>query len=40
MLSVKNLTYTVRYKTLIQNISLEVKDGEFVGIIGPNGSGK
>ena len=34
MLNVKNLTYKVRHKTLIQDISLDVNDGEFVGVIG------
>ena len=40
MLYVKNLTYKVRHKTLIHDITMEVNDKELIGIIGPNGSGK
>ncbi len=43
--SVKNLTYkysigTPFEKTAVDNVSLEIKKGEFVGIIGHTGSGK
>ena len=41
MILVKNLNY--QYKTSdfgLQNINLKINDGEFVCIIGKNGSGK
>lgn len=41
MITIKNLNY--KYKTSnfgLENINLEIKDNEFVCIIGKNGSGK
>ncbi len=40
MLKIDNLTFSYQNKNLIENISFNVEKGEFVGIIGPNGSGK
>ena len=40
MLQVKNLSYKVGRKTILQDFSLTVKTGELVVITGPNGSGK
>lgn len=39
-LEIKDLSFSLRGKEILQDISLAVKRGEFVGIIGPNGSGK
>ncbi|SDP71011.1 iron complex transport system ATP-binding protein [Selenomonas ruminantium] len=39
-LEVKNLSFSLGKRAILQDISLSVKRGEFVGIIGPNGSGK
>lgn len=41
MITIKNLNY--KYKTSdfgLEDINLEIKDGEFICIIGKNGSGK
>ena len=39
-LEVENLTYSYGEKEAADQVSLKVDRGEFVGIIGPNGSGK
>jgi len=40
MLEIKNLSYEIEKKNLIENITFDVEKGKFVGIVGPNGSGK
>jgi iron complex transport system ATP-binding protein len=40
MLRISDLTCGYGTKIVLNNISLEIKKGEFTGIIGPNGSGK
>jgi Fe-S cluster assembly ATP-binding protein len=40
MLKIKNLTITKEDKTILDNISLELKPGEIYAISGQNGSGK
>ena len=40
IISIRNLTYRVGNKTLVDNISFEVHVGEYLTIIGPNGAGK
>lgn len=39
-LEVKNLTKVYRKKTVLNNVSFTVKDGEFLSILGPSGCGK
>lgn len=40
MITVENLSCGYRKEIVLKDISFEVKTGEFVGLIGPNGSGK
>lgn len=40
MLKVSNICFSVSDKQILKDISLEIKDGEFVVITGPNGGGK
>lgn len=40
VISIENLTFRYGSQTILENISLEVGRGEFVGLIGPNGGGK
>lgn len=39
-LEIKNLTKVYNKKTVLNNISFEVNDGEFLSILGPSGCGK
>lgn len=40
ILSCNNLVKKIKEKTIVENISFSIKEGEIVGLIGPNGSGK
>ena len=40
MLSTKDLSFAAEQKELIHRITLDIPEGSFVGLIGPNGCGK
>ena len=40
MIKVNDLQYRINGKSILEDISLEIADGEFAAIIGPNGAGK
>ena len=40
MIDVKNLKKTYGNKTVVEDVSLTLKQGEVVGLLGPNGAGK
>lgn len=40
MISVENISYTIKNKKIIDDISLTINHGDMVCIIGPNGAGK
>ena len=39
-LSVKNLGKDYRSKKALARVTLEIKEGEIMGLVGPNGAGK
>ena len=39
-IEVKDISYKIGHTALLENISFNVKPGEYLGIIGPNGGGK
>ncbi len=40
MITVENLSKTIKGKTILKDISFEVADGDCLALIGPNGAGK
>lgn len=40
LLSVQNLSVTLRDRPVLQDVSFDIKPGEFMGLLGPNGTGK
>ena len=40
VLEVNNLTKKIKNKTILQNISFSLNEGEIVGLVGANGAGK
>ena len=40
LLSVQGVSLTLSQRRILQDINLELKTGEFLGLIGPNGGGK
>ncbi|MEI7757768.1 MAG: LPS export ABC transporter ATP-binding protein, partial [Bacteroidota bacterium] len=39
-LVIENLKKTFKKRTVVQDVSLNIKSGEIVGLLGPNGAGK
>ena len=40
MIVIKNITKTFNDNTAVNNLSLEIKEGEIYGLLGSNGAGK
>ncbi len=39
-LIINNISKSYKYRTVVDNVSLKIKSGDVVGLLGPNGSGK
>ena len=40
VLTAENITYQAKKKFILESVSIELKQGEVVGVLGPNGAGK
>ena len=40
ILEIKNVSKKIGKRQILNNLSLEVKEGEIYGFVGPNGAGK
>lgn len=40
MISISELNYRIGEHAILQDINLDIAEGEFAAIIGPNGAGK
>ena len=39
-LEIKDITYSINSKLIVDGVSLGIEEGTFVGLVGPNGCGK
>ena len=39
-LSVSDLSFTYENKPIVENVNFQLREGEFVSLLGPSGSGK
>ena len=40
LIEVNNISFSYSHKDVLKDVSLSVKEGEILGILGPNGGGK
>jgi cobalt/nickel transport system ATP-binding protein len=40
MIKLENISFTYKNKTALDNVNVDIKEGDSIAIIGPNGSGK
>ena len=40
MIKLENISFTYKNKLALDNVNVQIKEGESIAIIGPNGSGK
>lgn len=40
MIKLENISFTYKNKVALDNVNIEIKEGEAIAVIGPNGSGK
>ena len=40
ILRAENISKKYKQRTVVDNVSIELKQGEIVGLLGPNGAGK
>jgi ABC-type Mn2+/Zn2+ transport system ATPase subunit len=40
MIKLENVSFSFKSEPILQHLNLNVNDGEFIGIVGPNGAGK
>ncbi len=39
-LKIENITFSINSKLIVDGVSLDIEEGSFVGLVGPNGCGK
>ena len=40
MYEIKNLSYLIQKRKILNNISIDIKSNSFLSVVGPNGCGK
>ena len=40
IIEIKNLSFSYKNEPILKNVSLNIKKGDYLALIGPNGGGK